>query len=291
MLSKYYRYNDEKVKADTFDVSALNQKVKEIYSKDVIIERIHPGGTLGIFYQAIIDGKKKFIKTHMNGEMYHQNLLKEIELMKALYRDVLDISSFTMNYSGSKKEFMVMDFIEGQSTTYEIGFVRNLIESNSVKLGAISSNLINYNVDDLLNAAIKAYEILSEVDLLSRDVRLWCKNALNRLEEYGDCNRVLCHGDLSNVNIMRWKKSTVVIDWEDALLAYPEYDLLYWLTFYSQRKYYSCHLYEDIGVDEQYGKDIMVMILLIKCYMSYVNKSYTKNKLSIDDRINEIISM
>ena len=82
-----------------------------------------------------------------------------------------------------------------------------------------------------------------------------------------------------------------VVDWEDALLAYPEYDILYWLTFYSQRRYYSCHLFEDIGVDKQYGKDIMVMILLIKCYLSFVNESYKKNKLSINYRIDEIICM
>ena len=180
MLSKYYRYNNGEVyKADTVDVSALNQKIKEIYLNDVTtVERIHPGGTLGIFYKAIIDGKKKFIKTHMNGEMYRQNLLKEIELMKALYGEILDIKSFTINSNGLKKEFIVMDYIKGQSDVYDMSFVRNLIKRNSVQLEAVSLNRINYNVNDLYNAAIKSYENMSEADLLTLDVVLWCEKAL-----------------------------------------------------------------------------------------------------------------
>lgn len=292
MLSKYFRYNcGEMDEADTFDVSALLQKMKKIYSDKAIIEKIHPGGTLGIFYQATIGNQRKFIKTHINGEMYRHNLLKEIEIVKALYGDVLDIHAFTINNNGLKKDFMVMDYIEEQSMEYEMIFVRNLIKKNSMKLANIAPDVINYNLEDLYDAAVKSYEIMNEADLTSKNVRLWCRKALKRLAGYGDCARVICHGDLSNVNIMSWKESTVVIDWEDAILSYPEYDILYWLTFYSQRKYYSCHLFDDIGVAEQYGKDIMVMILLIKCYMSYLNKSYLKNKLSINDRINEIICM
>lgn len=293
MLSKYYCCcNDEIDKADTFDISALNQNIREMYRKDAVIERINPGGTLGVFYQAMIDGKKKFIKTHIKGEMYRQNLSKEIELMKALYGNVLDISSFTINYNDVSREFMVMDYLDSQqSKAYGMDFVRNIIENNSVELASVSSDLVNYNVDDLYNAAVKSYEIMSEADLLSLDLSLWCEKAIKRLEGYGSYNRVLCHGDLSNVNIMSWKDLMIVIDWEDALFAYPEYDLLYWLTFYSQRRYYNCHLFEDIGVGEQYGKDIMVMILLIKSYISYANKSYKKNRLSINDRINEVVYM
>lgn len=82
-----------------------------------------------------------------------------------------------------------------------------------------------------------------------------------------------------------------MLDWEDAMMAYPQYDILYWLTFYSQRKYYSCHLLNDIGVEVSFGKNVMAMILLIKCYLSYRNKSFLNNKLSINDRINEIICM
>lgn len=293
MLSKFYCDSSGKMnKADTFEVSALNSAIKEIYScKDVHVERIFPGGTLGIFFQAVMDGKRFFIKTCDADKMCQANLHKEVEIMKALYERQLCINSFVIDHHGLQKEFIIMDYIVVKNNAYEMKFVQELIRSYHVKLNGVPHDIVNYNTDDLYRAASISFEILSKTDLLSVEVGVWCERVFKRLETYNDNGRVLCHGDLSNVNIMIREEDVLVLDWEDAVMAYPEYDILYWLTFYSQRKYYSSHLFDDIGLEEQYGKDIMVMILLIKCYLSYRNKSYLNNKLSINDRINEIICM
>lgn len=292
MLSKFYcDGKGEMNKADTIDVSALNNAIKEIYScNDVSVERIFPGGTLGVFFQTVIDGKRLFIKTCAVDEMCRINLHKEIEIMKVLYEGALNINSFCTNNNGVQKEFMVMDFIDVKSASYEPKFVDDLIREYEVKLNIVLPEIVNYNSDDLYRAALTSFETLCKANQFSAEVGARCESALKRLKEY-DGSGTLCHGDLSNVNIMIREEDVLVLDWEDALMAYPEYDILYWLTFYSQRKYYNCHLFEDIGVKKQYGKDIMVMILLIKCYLSYRNKSYINNKLSINDRINEIINM
>ena len=75
------------------------------------------------------------------------------------------------------------------------------------------------------------------------------------------------------------------------MLGYQGYDLLYWLTFYSQRKYYDKQLLKKLNIDKQFGKDMMLMIILIKSYLSFQNKQYLKNKLSINDRISEIMQL
>ena len=81
------------------------------------------------------------------------------------------------------------------------------------------------------------------------------------------------------------------LDWEDALWGYQGYDILYWLTFYSQRKYYDKDLFRRIKIDKQFGKDMMILILLVKSYLSYRNGTYLSNKLSINDRISEVIQL
>lgn len=293
MLSKFYHdVNKDINKADTFTVSALNKAVCEVYpGKDVFVERIFPGGTLNIFFRAVIDGKNFFIKTHTNEQMNRLNLQKEIQILRALYRDTLNIHTFSITCGNTPKIFLMMDFIHSENRIYELPFVHDLIKGYHFQLGKISPDIINYNIDDLYQAALKSYDVIGEANLLSADIRLECGKVLKRLKGYNDCEQVLCHGDLSNVNIMPWRDSVIVLDWEDAVFAYPKYDILYWLTFYLQRKYYSSHLFNDIGVNEQYGKDIMLMILLIKSYLSYRNKSYLKNQISINDRLGEVIHM
>ena len=83
----------------------------------------------------------------------------------------------------------------------------------------------------------------------------------------------------------------VVIDWEDSLMAFGEYDYLYWLTFFSQRKYYSPALLENHDIDKVWGTDIMALITLVKSKMSYQNQSYKNNKISFQERIDEIYKM
>ena len=184
-----------------------------------------------------------------------------------------------------------MDYINSKNDVYGLRFVQELIKKYNTKTSRISSDIINYNIDDLYSAARISFEILDNANLFSVEVNLWCERLFRRLVEYAEKDRILCHGDLSNKNIMIWKENVLVLDWEDALLAYPDYDMLYWLTFYSQRRYYSCHLFDDIGVKEKYGKDIMVLILLVKCCIAYRNKTYLNNRLSFNERINEVICM
>lgn len=293
MLSKFYcDAGREADQAGTADVSALHDAIARLHpGKDVTVERLFPGGTLGTFWSAVVDGKKLFIKTCITGRTGQANLRKEIEIMKVLYGESLGIDSFAIGDGGSSKEFLVMDYLYPQDGTYSLGFVQGLISEYNTKTADGLMDAINYDTEDLRQAAGMSFEALDAAGFLSGGVRSWCEGALSRLVDYGGQNRILCHGDLSNKNIMIWKGNAVALDWEDAMMAYPGYDMLYWLTFYSQRRYYSCHLFDDIGIKGQYGKDIMAIILLVKCFLSYRDMSYLGNKLSFNDRIDEIIRM
>ena len=100
-----------------------------------------------------------------------------------------------------------------------------------------------------------------------------------------------CHGDLSDKNIMLKDGHQIVIDWEDAMLGSNKFDLGYWLTFMNQRKYYQTREFKNfLGVE----KDIfffMVLVLLLKSYLSVLDGSISKNKVSVQERIEELYDL
>lgn len=254
------------------------------------------GGTLGVFFRAVADGKSYFIKTCMDDEMCRINLHKEAEIMKILYGSPLNAGSFfagsfSVGFNGVFKEFIIMDYMDAENGEYEMECVAGAIKRYNAELAGKVRDIVNYNTDDIYRAASVSLDVLGRTGLLSRETCRWCEKALKRVERYGENGVTLCHGDLGNANILTSEGNTVVLDWEDAVLAYREYDILYWLTFYSQRKFYGSRLFEDIGVQRQYGQDIMVLVLLVKCFLSYRDKSYAGNRLGMNDRINEIIFM
>lgn len=294
MLSKYYHI--EKNDLETFKVdrnillSALLGILKEEY-EEVKIEQTYPGGTLGIFFELYIGGKRKFAKTHQQGSRYRENLEKEIKIMSVVYGDIMEIERIEIEVESEKFIFMVMDYLlPGMSIEPEE--VLKCIEHYQQKLGQ-KKVCVKYTFGQVLKAGDNSLEILHNREFFTEEMYLRCKESLGRVAQKDISSfQEISHGDLSNVNIMFTQKGIpVVIDWEDSLTAFPEYDYLYWLTFFSQRKYYSSTLFERKGIDRTWGTDIMVLITIVKSYMSYRNEGYRNNKLSFEDRINEIYCM
>lgn len=291
MFSKYYNYTtNELLKADASSVSALSFKMgKELPIKK--IQQINPGGTFGLFFKGIFQGKEVFLKTHHPNEMASQNIRKEIYIMNKLYSDILGIGSFSINMGGMRYQILLMDYISIKALSYDIKYIQKLINSYRRKLYEIDMEILNYSIEDFYYVARISVDQLMKEALIDKEIYKFCNEALKNFQYYSEYDREVCHGDLSNMNIVGIDGQHVALDWEDAMVCVPNYDLLYWLTFFSQRKYYSSYLLRDLGIKERYGKDVMVMILLIKSYMSYLNGSYLKNKLSIQDRLKEIIKM
>lgn len=290
MLSKYYTCTTEMVKADTDFVSAL---INEIDKKTTItsVTQINPGGTLGIFLRGNLDGKKVFIKSHHPNDMAAKNLQKEIYLMQVLYGNILDIEKFELKVAGYNQKIMIMDFLQMTSLNYTISDVKTLIKSYSAKLKNLDVNQINYKISDFEKAAIVSCEELMKRNFMGKDTYIFCKKAIKNFKTYSEVEREICHGDLSNVNIYNRKDALIALDWEDAMECVPHYDILYWLTFFSSRKYYDSLLFKELEINEEYGKDLMVMIILVKSYISFMNGTYMKNRLSIQDRLSEVINM
>ena len=67
MLSKYYKqiYGKQvSAKGDIRPFADVLLKRLQLKYSQVELAEIQPGGTLGIFFEAFLDGKKQFIKTY-----------------------------------------------------------------------------------------------------------------------------------------------------------------------------------------------------------------------------------
>lgn len=294
MLSKYYHLNDNagagQADKDVFK-SVLLECLKKKY-KNIYIRQVFPGGTLGIFFELYADGKRKFAKTHYQGACYRENLEKEIEIMRLLYSNVIEIEKAEIDVDGKRSVVMVMDYLFSHSRQVTPHEVRECMEYYQKKL--MENKLhVKYLFGQVIEAGKESLEALNGLGFFRKDVYLHCMESLYRIADRKISEeKAVCHGDLSSVNIMYSERGDpVVIDWEDSVVAFKEYDYLYWLTFFSQRKYYASGLLESSGIDKIWGTDIMALVTIIKSNMAFLNGSYKNNKISFQDRICEIYGM
>lgn len=145
---------------------------------------------------------------------------------------------------------------------------------------------VNYQMFDFIRYVDIAIELLKNQAIIDTNV---AKDLLaNRTYFFKlmSSDVALVHGDVSNANIMMNKNNQMfLLDWEDAFYANKDYDLLYWLTFLSQKNY----KYDDIKDYVSLSRDecicILLMIVLLKSYISVKNGKYKKNMVKINDRI------
>lgn len=295
MLSKYYYLEEDNMNTFRVDmnifVSALIGELQK-HHKEIALEQIYPGGTLGIFFSLYIDGKRKFVKTHQEGEKYHNNLLKEIKIMSIVYKDIIEVEQLTIIVNEREFTVMIMDFLTPVNNDIDVYKTRECIKNYQQRLN-INDLVVDYTFTDVIKASVNALETLYTEKFLANSIYERCKESIRYVSGcYNKLPKTICHGDLSNVNIMcNDVGQLVVIDWEDSLTAFSEYDFLYWLTFFSQRKYYSNDLLTQNGIDKIWGVDIMIIITIVKSEMSYRNASYKKNRISFQERICEIYNM
>lgn len=300
MLSKIYHYNNPELKVqDCYNL--YYQELKSVLTKThelVHINEIRPGGTLGLFSYAEIDEKKRFIKTHLKGNTYRNNLLKEISILKILYEDCLDIAQEDILIGGEQQTFLIMDFLQEFKEPLALNKVKSIIEDNTEKLSNYKGKQLNledvYTITELYDEAVSALYLLDEKGFINKEVFKKCSNHFDYIKEEvlnKSDQSVLCHGDLSNKNIMHLGNRPIIIDWEDSIIGTRDYDLCYWLTFFDQRVYYHQDLSELTNIEPGKLKAWMTLITVLKCYLSYKNGSYLSNAVSFDQRLEEIFSI
>lgn len=268
-------------------VSYFRQKGKELSLSAL------DGGTLGVVYRCEgLTSAPVFVKTHLLGKKYQNTLEKEYFIFKSIYDDTLycDRISIQME-NGAERTFLLMDWlcpIQEMSIENILKIIGQFGKIDQSKLEAFDM----YDIAELLAEAKSALLEMAAKGFYSLQIAQRAESALWDLEQYLlTAPRVLCHGDLSDKNIMLDpQQASIALDWEDAFWGIEGYDYLYWLTFFNHRKYYSMkNVFSLSSLPREIVTGVLIMILLVKNAISYHSGDYVNNTLSMEKRLEEIL--
>ena len=290
MLSKIYHYKN--IYENNINTANLKSILYSFLNKrfsSFSISPIETNGTLGYFFILKTDDKEYFIKTHKNGTIYRNALINEATIFSTIYKN----STYSENIEIDGQVFFIMERLyklEKLPTIQEIKCIIDFYSSVLINFNNISINL--YTFEELYNEGLYAIQELYSNGLVLNNTCNICLKKLRTLEPlYLNSNHIICHGDLSNKNIMLANSYPIAIDWEDCFIGFPNYDFCYWLTFLDQRKFYSADLFSNNGISNDEGTATMLLIVILKCYLSFISGSYLNNKLSFEERILEILNL
>ena len=252
------------------------------------------GGTLGLCYIGNVKGTQRFFKTHRIQEG-KPPLVREYQVLRELYGSICspELIQFSNSASGARA-WLCMDRLEA-SRSLTASEIASLVSDFEIKIAELSGSVPLTNEDNfsfLLNQADESLAFLAHSGLISPAIVRKIDSAITLCRNSLDPSRFrLCHGDLGPANIMRKGCIDVVIDWEDLFMGPVGYDYLYWLTFFSNRKWLVPESLGKMQNTPSVEVSVMMVILLLKSHLSVMNGSYNNNNLTFDERISEVINL
>lgn len=293
--SQYYRDNLAN-SPDIIKISgeSYRAELQTILTYLKIPGKIQPlsGGTLGITYTVTYpSGTTHVAKTHLSGAEYRAALCKEAELLKLLYADEIYLKTVNWN----EKVWMFMESLAPIQHKIVPDDIESILKSVQERAHGKDFSCLasSYTMEKLLDAAAKEREFLHKKGFFSDRLNQELHGLLFQLkDEIKHLPRCLCHGDLSNKNLMQKElDKIIVIDWEDSFWGIDGYDYLYWLTFFENRCFYSKKVFDNVPYSNDTIKGVLAMILIIKSAISYYSGSYLRNSKTFEDRIVELLGV
>lgn len=247
-------------------------------------------GTLSIACIVAKGNSRIFIKTSLGSEG-QENLNKEIAILKHLYQEVLFIESLSVK----NQVWLAMSELVPTHRAHKPNEILNLISDLTNRFKDFENvSLIQpqYSLENIIAEAWMALEHLSQRNLLCEKLSSAVEFHLKQIDqELGGYGETICHGDLGPLNLMNDGRRKFVIDWEDAFWGVEGYDYVYWLSFFSNRKYYNPSYFGKTRLGGRLEKSFLALIVLLKCELSLRNCTYVTNKLSINQRLGEVLAI
>lgn len=233
-------------------------------------------------------GKTSFLKANVPGARHQAALKNEYTILSTLYPS-LSVGLHEITEGCSMVE---MDYLFPPKTAVDPCKAKRIIDECRRALSPIDGDMMDsYDMDELIRAARMELPVLCEG---------WpaggCRDTVLSLFDYLEdavrrSNRVLCHGDFSDANLMEDKDGRLVlIDWEDAFWGIGNYDFYYWMTFFGHRRYYSGGMFGKTE-EAKYNLSIMCLVVVLKEAMSLYNGENKNNTMPADERIMELVKL
>lgn len=293
MLNKFRSFSsltDEELRSRREGISPRSV-LAAIDKQNSVVESVD-SGTLSASFVVHDDKNHFFLKTYL-ALPGRATLEREACFLSDLYSEDLSLEFRQLHEPDSDRLWLMMPFFEKNGRSLLPREIIQLLNDLDLQGMRVSHpdivDVHKDNIKTLIDLGKSAYDNLSNQNLLNREVQTVTFAALNFLDrEISGVEPTPCHGDLSPLNIMRFRTSPILIDWEDAFLGVKDYDYLFWLTFFENRGWYRASPLQHISIDRRMAKALLVMIVLLKCELAWRRNSWRHNYLSFDDRILEI---
>jgi hypothetical protein len=289
VLSKlrYFAAGRTSVDPSNLDLSSATA----LYDGRIRTRDLVTGGTLNAGLLADLDGTEVFLKTHLYPEG-RENLRREAAVMKAA-----SPASFEVDYQETpdsaigKRGWLIMPALHPLAVNMDPDDVWRMVETFERRLQGATLD----SDDDLALLAAEGragLQRLEFLDLVDADAAAAVDSHLGFLEDHlNDFPRIICHGDLGPENILSGRHGPIAVDWEDAFWGIEGYDFLYWLTFMRNREYCNRDTIQRSPCGVKMSSSLLTLIVLLKSYLSVISGSYTRNKVSINSRLTDIVHL
>lgn len=294
MLSKLRCAGAEIRSTAAYDRNGLTHDLKALFGTDLADLRPVAGGTLGICFEGKLHGSPRFFKTHAvpSGR---ETLRREAAFLKATAPDRVEPQLAHVGNGTSGRVWLHTKQLEpcGQLTPPA---VRDLIagyEADLRRCTRLADQVPpGHNIHLLLSEAESAAVFMADKNLLSLPVGDAVRSSIERVKSAcADRPLQLCHGDLGPANIMVDDDVPVALDWEDAFWGIAGYDYLYWLTFFGNRRWLSRDSLGHTPLKRADEIAVMIVVLLLKSFISVRNDNYQHNTITMDQRLLEVINL
>lgn len=252
-------------------------------------------GTLGQLFKIDEDGVVKFIKTHIGGEKSKNNLMKEFALLSYLYGSSVALEDFELDVNGMTFYFCIFSELAVPDSEPSVDDILNLQKDYHSKLRGLNPIKYlakEYTLVQIVERAVNTADWLFNQNFISKYVYRKINQQISLIKEVlPSIPLILCHGDLGPNNIMCYKSKLVAMDWEDSFWGFEGYDYIYWLSFFSNRKYYGGNIFNKTFLGKKHELALMATIVLLKCRLSVLMNSYKNNQISFNQRMSEIFDL
>lgn len=294
VLSKLRHKGDKPGTCGSPGRERLKSSLSEMFNNRLNGLNFVPGGTLGVCFSACLNGVPRFFKTHALPSGF-VTLQREAAFLWVTATDITDAHLLQSTDSKNERVWLHTKFLK-HCAPLRPPEVLALIDGYDERLKRHPelANLVptSHSIGHLLSEADSALDFMIENNVLSPLVIEKTSSVIEQLKSVCACLPLqLCHGDLGPANIMINDSSFVALDWEDVFWGVAGYDYLYWLTFFSNRKWLSRDVLGHTALDRQTEIGLMLIIILLKSWMSVLNGSCTQNAISIDDRLSQVIKL
>jgi hypothetical protein len=243
-------------------------------------------------FKVCIDNKRKyFVKTIFNNDNFNSRLLLDKNIQS--YKNTpFKIDYFCRKIFGVNINIYISDFYDFELLPTDTIKIQNIISSyySDYKLEFFIKDS-KYSFMYLFEKSIYALNFLFDSKQISQET-LYLVNKLYGSSDWSsDEIKYVCHGDLHDGNIMTFNNEVILIDWEDSMIGPKNYDFIYWLTSFKNHHLINKSFLKTNNIFNYYSLKTFILIILIKSFLSIKNNQILNHKLSIEDRILNVLKI